>query len=74
MRFCEKGPNLRVPLHTEMECQLILFLPLTLSQTTNFRLFQTQRCLQTTIFNLMKIAESPPLARKHRGKRRNCSF
>ena len=47
---------------------------LTLSQTTNFRLFQTQRCLQMTIFNLMKMAESPPLGRKHCGKRRNCSL
>ena len=32
---------------------------LTLSQTTNFRLFQTES-LQTTVLNLMKMADSSP--------------
>ena len=32
--------------------------PLTLSKTTNLRLFQTQKSLQTTISNLMKMEES----------------
>ena len=31
-----------------------------LSQTTNFRLFQTQRLMQTIILNLMKMVESSP--------------
>ena len=31
---------------------------LTLSQTTNFRLFQTEKGLQMTILDLMKIEES----------------
>ena len=33
---------------------------LTLSQITNFRLFPNLKSLQTTIFNLMKVAESSP--------------
>ena len=33
---------------------------LTLSQTTNFRLFQTQKNWQTTISNYMKMAVSSP--------------
>ena len=33
---------------------------LTLSQTTIFRLFQTERDLQTSILNLMKMVESSP--------------
>ena len=33
---------------------------LTLSQTTNFRLVQIERVLQTTISNLMNMAESSP--------------
>ena len=39
---------------------------LTLSQMTNFRLFQTKR-LQTTILNLMKMEESFQKGRKHCG-------
>ena len=31
---------------------------LTLSRTTNYRLFQTKKSLQTTISNLIKVAES----------------
>ena len=31
-----------------------------LSKTTHFRLFQTERVLQTTISNVIKIAESFP--------------
>ena len=31
-----------------------------LTQTTNFRLFQTERVLQTTISSLMKMEESSP--------------
>ena len=42
-----------------------------LSQTTNFTLFQTES-LQTTISNLMKMAEISPTGRKHCLKRRNC--
>ena len=45
---------------------------LTLSQTANFRLFQTKRVLQTTISNVMKMAESFQTGRKYYGKRRNC--
>ena len=37
---------------------------LTLSQTINFRLFQTQKTLQTTISSLMKMAESYPNGKK----------
>ena len=32
---------------------------LTLSQTTNFTLLQTEKSLQTIISNLMKMVESP---------------
>ena len=35
------------------------FFALTLSQTTKFRLFQTER-LQTTILDLMTMAETSP--------------
>ena len=37
---------------------------LTLSQTTNFRFFQTEKSLQTTILILMKMAESSPNEKK----------
>ena len=40
-------------------CQL-LTLFLTLSQMTNFRLFQIEGVLQKTLLNLMKISESSP--------------
>ena len=44
------------------------------SQMTNFKGFQTES-LQTTISNLMNMAESSPKGyRKHCGKRRNCSL
>ena len=33
---------------------------LTLSETTNFRLFQIKEFLQTTILNLMKMAGTSP--------------
>ena len=33
---------------------------LTLSQTTDFRLIQTERVLQTTILNQMRMPESSP--------------
>ena len=39
---------------------LVCLSSLTLSQTTNFRIFQTERVLQTTISNLMNMAESSP--------------
>ena len=48
---------------------------LTLSQTTNFRLFQIQKILQTTISHWMRMVESfSKKSRKHCGKRRNCSL
>ena len=37
---------------------------LTLSQTTSFRLFQTEKKFQTTILILMKMAESSPKEKK----------
>ena len=37
---------------------------LTLSQTTNFRLVQTKRPLQTTILTVMKVTESSPNGKK----------
>ena len=43
-------------------CELceITILNLTLSQTTNFRLFPNQKSLQTTISILIKVAEMSP--------------
>ena len=48
---------------------------LTLSQTTNFRIFQSES-LRRQILILMKIEKKKkksPKGRKHDGKRRNCS-
>ena len=47
---------------------------LTLSQTTNFRLFQISKRLQMTISNLNEMARVIQMGRKHCGKRRNCSL
>ena len=44
-----------------------IFIHITLSQTTNFRLFQTQS-LQTTVSNLMKMAAGSPKGSKTLGK------
>ena len=41
---------------------------LTLSQTTNFRLFHTERVGRRQISNWMKMAESSKTGRKHCGK------
>ena len=42
---------------------------LTLSQTTNFRLFQTDKSLQTTISNLLKMVESSPKRKKKKRRK-----
>ena len=42
----------------------IITIFLTLSQTTNFRLFQIEKRFQTTILILMKMAESSPKEKK----------
>ena len=39
-------------------------MPLTLSQTTNFRPLQSEKSLQTTIISLMKMVESSPKEKK----------
>ena len=41
-------------------------LSLTLSQMTNFRLFQTEKSLQTTILKIIKMAENCPGREKTR--------
>ena len=47
---------------------------LTLSQTTNFRLFQTQRVCKRQFQIWRKWQKVIQMGRKHCGKRRNCSF
>ena len=61
--------------------ELYLFaVPLALSQTTNFRLFQTERvcrrqCLKTTVLYLIKKWKKVlQHGRKHCGEWRNCSL
>ena len=52
----EKGATKQVQID-HLQAYIQHLLPLTLSQTTNFRQFQT-KSLQTTILNWMKMAES----------------
>ena len=52
-------------------CRQFLF---NLFQTTYFRLFQTQKCLQMTVLVLMKMQKVLQTGRKHCEKRRNCSL
>ena len=74
-------PCLVESLSPKMHYRPLYFLPehesglsfLTLSQTTNFRLFQTERVCRRNL-NLMKMEESSPKSRKHCGKSRNCSL
>ena len=47
---------------------------LTLSQTTNFRLFQTERVCRRQFQIWRKWQKAIPMGRKHCGKRRNCSL
>ena len=47
---------------------------LTLSQTTNFRLFQTERVCRRQFKIRQKWRKIIPSGRKHCGKRRNCSL
>ena len=47
---------------------------LTLSQTTNFRLFQTQRLCRRQFKTCLKWQKVLQKDRKHCGKRRNCSL
>ena len=45
-------------------CYVVTETLLSLSQATNFRFFQTQKTLQTTISSLMKMVESYPNRKK----------
>ena len=51
-----------------------LFLPLTHYQTTNFRLFQTERVCRQQFQIWRKWRKVIQMGRKHCGKRRNCSL
>ena len=58
MKFNPQWPekNSLVTVRREVWCHDML----TLSQRTNFRPFQIEKSLQTTILNLMKMADSSP--------------
>ena len=58
----------------EYFCPIIIRLNLTLSQTTNSRLFQTERVCRRQFPNWWKWQKIFPTCRKHCGKRRNCSL
>ena len=53
---------------------LVLFCDLTLSQTTNFGLFQSERVCRRQFQFWWKWQKNPQKGRKHCGKRRNCSL
>ena len=64
----DKGENAGILLF------LKYFLPLTLSQTTNFRLFQIGRVSRRQFKIWWKLQEVLQTVIKHCGKRRNCSL
>ena len=53
---------------------IVIFAGLTLSQTTNFRLFQTERVCRRQFQIGRKWQQVIQISRKHCGKRRNCSL
>ena len=54
--------------------KVFVYLPLTHHQTTNFRLFQTERVCRRQFQILQKWHKVIQTGRKHCGKRRNCSL